>query len=403
MGDSNDNLVGVDTSWVWALRRAQPGIGAGLGRPDTGRFRIVQDRTTGLGRKVVLGLSVVGLRVPSLPGLSGNRSLCVAAFVPYDSASLMTTPRLEDIPVRRARKRLRRRLKEVPILPSLVTLANLFFGFLAVAKVADALRLNAPGVEFSVVMPYFELAAILVFVAMVCDALDGRVARMTGQTSNFGAQLDSLADMVTFGMVPAFIAKVLIDWHAQNDVNNLVHIGPKLVYAAAAVYVAGAAMRLARFNVETTVDEEDHREFKGLPSPAAAAVVCSMVAFFCTRGSESEIGSRLFDPVHYNMIIVAMPGVLALLGLLMISRVPYPHAVYALAKGRHSMPFLVGVVVVVAIAAVEWQLAMVTLTTGYVVWGMVLGIYRAVFRRGPRDDDDDGEDLDLIRPAPSRN
>lgn len=319
----------------------------------------------------------------------------------------MTTKRIEDLPVRRSRKRLRRRLKEVPILPSLVTLANLFFGFLAIAKVADALRLNAPGVEFAVVLPYFEIAAILVFVAMVCDALDGRVARMTGQTSNFGAQLDSLADMVTFGMVPAFIAKVLIDWHAQADTNQLLKIGPKLVYAAAAVYVAGAAMRLARFNVETGADEEDHREFKGLPSPAAAAVVCSMIAMFCTRGSPSEIGSRILQPVHYDAIVIAMPGVLALLGLLMISRVPYPHAVYALAKGRHSMPFLVGVVVVVALAAVEWQLAMVLLTSSYVIWGMLLGTYRAIFGRGARDedddDDDDGEDIDLIRPVPSRN
>ena len=88
----------------------------------------------------------------------------------------------------------------------------------------------------------------------------------------------------------------------------------------------------------------------------------------------------------------------------MISRVPYPHAVYALAKGRHSMPFLVGVVVVVALAAIEWQLAMVMLTSGYVLWGMVVGCYRAVFRRGPRDDDDDdGEDLELVRSTPSRN
>lgn len=310
-------------------------------------------------------------------------------------ALLMTTPRLEAPPVRSSRKRLRRRLKEVPILPSLVTLGNLFFGFLAVAKVADALRLNVPGAEFSVVMPYFELAAILVFVAMIFDALDGSVARMTGQTSSFGAQLDSLADMVTFGVVPAFIAKVLIDWHAQADSNNLLPITPKFVYAAAAVYVAGAAMRLARFNVETGADEEDHQEFKGLPSPAAAAVICSMIAMFCTRGSDSaEIGHWLLGPRHYDLIVVIMPATLVLLGLLMISRVPYPHAVFALAKGRHSMPFLVGAVVVVAIAAVEWQLAMVTLTSGYVIWGMALGTWRAAFGRGRREEEDDGEDGD---------
>ena len=158
----------------------------------------------------------------------------------------MTTPRLDDLPVRPRKQRLRRRLKEVPVLPSMVTLANLFFGFLAMAKVADALRMTAPGASFAAVLPFFETAAVLVFVAMVCDALDGRVARMTGQTSNFGAQLDSLADMVTFGLVPAFIAKVLVDWHAQADANMLLPVGPKLFYAAAAVYVLGAAMRLAR-------------------------------------------------------------------------------------------------------------------------------------------------------------
>ncbi|MDA7936499.1 CDP-alcohol phosphatidyltransferase family protein [bacterium] len=322
----------------------------------------------------------------------------------------MTTPRLEELSMRRPRRRLRRRLKEVPIWPSLVTLGNLVFGFLAAAKVADALRLNVPGVDFAVLMPYFELSAILVFVAMIFDALDGSVARMTGQTSNFGAQLDSLADMVTFGVVPAFIAKILIDLHAQADANNLLPISPRLAYSAAAVYVAGAAMRLARFNVETGADEEDHCEFKGLPSPAAAAVVCSMIAMFCTRGIESaEIGNWLFLPEHYNLIVVALPAVLVLLGLLMISSVPYPHFVIALAKGRHSMSFLVAMVVVVAIAAVEWQLAMVTLTSGYVIWGMALGSYRALFGRRRGNDDDDSDDADIpgrdlaARSLPSRN
>jgi len=295
------------------------------------------------------------------------------------------------------------------VLPSMVTLANLFFGFLAMAKVADALRMNAPGASFSEVLPFFETAVVLVFIAMVCDALDGRVARMTGQTSNFGAQLDSLADMVTFGLVPAFIAKVLVDWHAQADQNMLLPVGPKLFYASAAVYVLGAAMRLARFNVETDADEEDHREFKGLPSPAAAAVVCALIAMFCTRDSAAaELGPWLLAPEHYDWIVKGMPGVLVLLGLLMISRVPYPHAVFALARGRRSMPFLVCAVVIVAVAAIEWQLAMVTLTLAYVVWGMLLGAYRLVFGRGRGPDDDLDVEVDAdrtmpARPTPSRN
>ena len=118
----------------------------------------------------------------------------------------MNTPRIEELPPLRRRRGLRR-LKDVPVLPSLITLGNLCFGFLAIAKVADALRLSQPGAPFSEVVGLFETAAVLVFVAMVCDALDGRVARMTGQTTPFGAQLDSMADMVAFGAAPAFLGK----------------------------------------------------------------------------------------------------------------------------------------------------------------------------------------------------
>src|SRR5258708_2642983 len=126
----------------------------------------------------------------------------------------MSPARLEEFPPRRRRRF--RDLKNVPVLPSLVTLGNVFFGFLAIAKVADALRLAKQGAPFAgEVVGLFETAAILVFIAMVFDALDGRIARMTGQATPFGAQLDSMADMVTFGVAPAFLGKVLIDWHAQ--------------------------------------------------------------------------------------------------------------------------------------------------------------------------------------------
>lgn len=311
----------------------------------------------------------------------------------------MTGPRIEDFPTLKHRSRLRR-LKDVPVLPSLITLGNLFFGFLAIAKVADALRLAQPGASFTTVVGYFETAAILVFVAMVFDALDGRVARMTGQTTPFGAQLDSMADMVTFGVAPAFLAKVLVDWHAQADVDRLLPWHPKLFYAAAAVYVVCAALRLARFNVETSVDEDDHREFKGLPSPAAAAVLCSLIALFCTRNDPgTQLGHWLLGARHYDAIVMAMPWVLVLVGLLMVSRIPYPHALHTILKGRHSMPVLAATVVVIIVAAIEWQLALAAATLGYVVWGLLLALYRVVLRR-PVDDDDD----DLPgRPQPSRN
>ena len=312
----------------------------------------------------------------------------------------MTSPRLEDFPTVRRRRGLRR-LKDVPVLPSLVTLGNVFCGFLAIAKVADALRLAQPNAPFSTVVDLFATATVLVFVAMVFDALDGRIARMTGQTTPFGAQLDSMADMVTFGVAPAFLGKVLVDWHAQTDANRLLPLHPKLFYAAAAVYVLCAALRLARFNVETGADEEDHREFKGLPSPAAAALVCSLIALFCTRNdADAELGRWLIGPVQFDSIVVAMPAVLVLCGLLMVSRVPYAHAMHAILRKRHSMPFLAGLVVFLIVAAVEWQFALAVCTIGYVASGLVVGTFRAILRRR---DDDDGDDELSVRLPPSHN
>lgn len=308
----------------------------------------------------------------------------------------MSSTRLEDFPPLRKRRRFRD-LKNVPVLPSLITLGNVFFGFLAIAKVADALRISVPGAAFSDLSDYFATAAILVFVAMVFDALDGRIARMTNQATPFGAQLDSMADMVTFGVAPAFLAKVLIDWYAQSDSNSLLPVHPKLYYVASAIYVLCAALRLARFNVETGVADDDHREFRGLPSPAAAAVVCSLVAFYCTRDDDRQLISRaLLGQDHFNWIVIAMPVIIAVLGLLMVSRVPYPHAVYAIVRGRHSFPFLASLVVLIGVAAVEWQLALVVVTLAYVLWGLLLGIYRLLTtgrleRQGGDDIDDDLE------------
>ena len=292
----------------------------------------------------------------------------------------------------------------MPVAPSLVTLGNLFFGFLAIAKVADALRSAQPGAPFETVVGLFEIATVLVFAAMILDAVDGRVARMTGQTTSFGAQLDSLADMVTFGVVPAFIAKVLVDWHAQVDANSLLPLSPKLFYSAAAVYVLCAALRLARFNVESGDDDMAHREFKGLPTPGAAAVVCALIALFCTRHDPSAELGRLLLGDDFNWIVRALPAVMVLLGLLMVSNVPFPHALHMLMQKRHSMPFLAGLVVLIVIAAVEWQFALTVCTLGYVIWGMLLGCWRFVFRRVRRDKDDDDDDGDaFVAREPSPN
>ena len=283
-------------------------------------------------------------------------------------------------PRRERRRRRLRNLKRVPILPSLITLGNLFCGFLAMAKVADAVMLSAAGQPhplFSTkVVDVLEAASILIFVAMIFDALDGTVARLTKQSTKFGAQLDSLSDVVTFGVAPAFLAKVLIEFHQRPPI-DLLPWHPKLYYVAAALYVACAALRLARFNVESAGPaDEDHKEFKGMPSPAAAATICALVAYRCAPHERSDPSSWLLPAGTNDLIVIAMPFSLVIVGLLMVSRLPYPHLMYQLVKKRHSFGMLLGLLAVAGFAALEWQFALLLLTQVYLLAGFVIGVYR---------------------------
>jgi CDP-diacylglycerol--serine O-phosphatidyltransferase len=146
--------------------------------------------------------------------------------------------------------------KGIYLLPNLFTTAAMFAGFFGIVAAMHG---------------RFESAAVAVFVAMVMDGLDGRVARLTHSESAFGAEYDSLSDMVSFGLAPSLI---VYEW-------ALVHMGSistawgRLGWLAAFVYAAGAALRLARFNVRH--DTDDRRYFRGLPSPSAAAVMVGMV------------------------------------------------------------------------------------------------------------------------------
>lgn len=141
------------------------------------------------------------------------------------------------------------RRRGIYLLPNALTTAALFSGFFAIVQAMNG---------------RFEMAAVAIFVAMVFDGLDGRVARLTHTQSAFGAEYDSLSDMVAFGAAPALVIYV---W-ALKDLG-------KLGWIAAFIYCAGAALRLARFN--TQLEVADKRFFQGLPSPAAAALVAGLV------------------------------------------------------------------------------------------------------------------------------
>ena len=152
---------------------------------------------------------------------------------------------------RRAAMKVKLRRRGMFALPSMFTLGCLFFGFFGIIQ---AMNLR------------FDYAAACIFVAMVLDSLDGRVARMTKTQTAFGAELDSLADMVSFGAAPALI---VYEWSLRSLPS------PRIALAAAFIYAACAALLLARFNVQ--IDVVDKRFFNGLPSPAAAAVVAGFV------------------------------------------------------------------------------------------------------------------------------
>jgi len=157
--------------------------------------------------------------------------------------------------------------KGIYLLPNLLTTGAMFCGFYAIVA-----GMNAK----------FELAAIAVFIAMILDGLDGRVARMTHTQTEFGAEYDSLSDLISFGLAPAL---VMYQW-ALVDMQSMGTAWGKAGWLAAFIYVACAALRLARFN--TQIGKVDKRYFIGLPSPAAAAIMVGMVWFCNDIGIQGE-------------------------------------------------------------------------------------------------------------------
>lgn len=243
----------------------------------------------------------------------------------------------------------------VGILPSLVTLGNLVAGFAAIGVCAHAQflwKIDKPEAGTQ----WFAYAGLLILAAMVFDALDGKVARMANQTSEFGAQLDSLCDMVSFGIAPAYI--VFLEVYSRGLFNHW-----RLAWGCALIFAICAALRLARFNVETTPDEEAHRFFHGLPTPAAAGVIASL-AIFEWRSQEEALWAA-----------IVMPFASPLLGVLMVSRVRYVHLVNMLFRDRKPFIYLAMLVFIVftlmALPALpgHYQYVLLASFVGYCVSG----------------------------------
>ncbi len=232
------------------------------------------------------------------------------------------------------------RRKGIYALPNAITLSALFASFYAIVMAMNG---------------RFDTACIAIFAAAVLDSLDGRVARMTNTQSAFGEQMDSLADMVSFGAAPALI---VYQW-ALHDMG-------KLGWIPAFVYIAGAALRLARFNVNIGV--VDKRFFQGLPSPAAAALVMGLIWVVDDAGVK---GATKIDWAAWSAF-----GVTLYAGLSMVTNAPfYSFKVFG---GRRTVPFvvLVAIMLVIAVVSLDPPRVLFALFCAYGVSGYLVYAWR---------------------------
>ncbi len=225
----------------------------------------------------------------------------------------------------------RERLKRgIYVLPSLFTVANIFCGF------------------YSIVLSMrgdFELSAAMIFLAGVLDALDGRVARLTRTTSEFGMEFDSLADLVSFGLAPAFLAYL---W----GLSPLKRIG----WLVAFLYVISAAMRLARFNIQKSADHR--RYFVGMPVPAGAMISASCAYLFTER-------------IEYKMPAAFFAALMILVTILMISRIKYRSFKDIDLRNRKSYIYIFFFAFALVAIAVEPKYTIFALSLSYLVSGMI--------------------------------
>lgn len=315
---------------------------------------------------------------------------------------------IHDEPSPKRRRGRVRRLRNVAVFPTLLTLGNLLCGFAAIyfcmrglysADLDPGVKATLNSRRLEEFLPTFiSVGGFLIFMGMFFDLLDGRVARMTAATTNFGGQLDSLADVVTFGAAPALLMIGLVSLAAHSrglgpptgrEAPPVVAAAPadaglppqpvaparingeKMLFSsrgswiAGAIFVACCALRLARYNVEhSESNPKQEKTFRGLPSPGAAAVVASLVILY-----EHVV------EVKGWWLVNLMPIVTVAAGLLMVSRVRYAHLGNRYLRGRKPFGLIILLLIVIALL-LRWPaptLASITCLyalTGPVGWGV---------------------------------
>ncbi|MEB3323678.1 MAG: CDP-alcohol phosphatidyltransferase family protein [Synechococcaceae cyanobacterium] len=277
------------------------------------------------------------------------------------------------------------------MLPTLCTLGNLVAGFAAIhyASKDPALRVLGDWTPLS-------FAGALIFLGLFLDAVDGSIARLTRSISDIGSQLDSLADVVTFGVAPAYLTLQLVINHLESD--GWI-IGPgadnvlgKVIWGAAALYVCCVALRLARFNVEAGEGGiSDHMSFRGLPSPGAAGTLASLIILH-QHMLVSRFGGDVPDAFVQGAAL-GIPLAMLLCAFAMVSSIPYVHFTNRYVRGQRSFRYIARLVILLALAVWWLQETLALVFTVYSLSGPVRLAIR--WRRRARAGSDGGRAPDV--------
>lgn len=241
---------------------------------------------------------------------------------------------------------------------NIVTLGNLACGVGAMLLAVAAVVEDNPDRLYQ--------GALWLVLATFLDAIDGKLARITGTASPLGAQLDSLADAVTFGVAPGVVAVTMVRLLAP-ELDIQPH--PRFLVVAPVVYSCCAVLRLARFNVDSEHEDlkKDHAHFIGLPTPGAAALPIAMVLFYFEFGNTKlfHVSAEAAHTVQYAIVLMT-PIVLLLLALLMVSRVPYPHFFAWMTRSTRPVNTLAKFVVLFGLLFLEPELALLLMALLFV-------------------------------------
>ena len=284
--------------------------------------------------------------------------------------------RFERFRISRVRPGKPRLLLGIHPLPTMVTLGNLICGF---ASIMLAMRANAiaSAVATGHYKPedYLYFSGLLIFIGMIFDVMDGGVARLTKSTSKFGMELDSLCDVVSFGVAPAVLVYNLLEWQARNDF--VLPWLDRYLFPMLIVYVTCAVLRLARYNVESESGPVGY--FFGMPSPGAAGCAAGLVILALPATHHWPISPltaqvsvvESYLPAVRSHLLVALPFIMVGLGILMVSREHNAHIGRRFLRGKRSFMQVIILSIMLGLVLMHHEIMLALAFNGYLLLGLL--------------------------------